>query len=98
MAEQQDRVLMEGARIQRTRLAAALLFGRIEERRTVNDNMRRLMASIIVAAVVCAGCVGVSYISKVFADQAAQSQTVGSWPSTGERPAGDEPAGDQEAS
>lgn len=93
MAEQQDRVLMEGARIQRTRLAAALLFGRIDERRTVNDNMRRLMASIIVAAIVCAGCVGVSYISKVLADQAAQSQTVGSWPA-----AGDEPAGAQEAS
>lgn len=87
MAEQQDRVVVEGARIQRTRLAAALLFGRIDERRTVNDNMRRLMASIIVAAIVCAGCAGVSYVSKVLADQAAQSSSVGSAPVTGEQEA-----------
>ncbi|MBD3942211.1 hypothetical protein IF188_10940 [Microbacterium sp. NEAU-LLC] len=87
MAEEQDRVLVEGARIQRMRLAAALLFGRIDERRTVNDNMRRLMGSLIVAAIVCAGCVGVSYVSKVLADQAAQSSSVGSAPATGRQEA-----------
>ena len=71
MPDQRDTVLVEQAKIQRARLGAALLYGRIPERRTINDNMKRLMGSIVLAAVVCAGCVGVSFVTKVLADQAA---------------------------
>lgn len=70
MADQRDSVLVEQAKIQRMRLASALLYGHIGERRTVNDNIKRLMGSIVIAAVACAACVGVSFVTKVFADQA----------------------------
>lgn len=75
MPDHRDVVLVEQAKIQRARLTSALLHGRVDERRTVNDNMRRLVASIILTAVVSAGCVGVSFVSTVLADQAAARQT-----------------------
>jgi len=69
MPDQRDTVLIEQARIQRMRLGSALLYGRIEERRTVNDHMRRLVASLIVAAVACAVCVGVSFVLQLLSAQ-----------------------------
>lgn len=71
MPDQRDTVLIEQARLQRNRLGAALLHGRIEERRTVNDHMRRLVGSIIVAAVACAVCVGISFVTDLLSDQAS---------------------------
>ena len=73
MPDQRDTVLIEQARIQRMRLGSALLHGRIDERRTVNDHSRRLMASLILAAVVCAVCVGTSFVVQLLSDrQSAQ--------------------------
>lgn len=71
MPDQRDTVLVDQARIQRMRLGAALLYGRIDERRTVNDHMRRLVGSLILAAVACAACVGVSFVIQLLADQQA---------------------------
>jgi len=73
MPDQRDTVLIEQARIERNRLGAALLYGRIDERRTINDHMKRLMGSIIVAAVACAVCVGISFVSQLLAAQAANA-------------------------
>jgi cation transporter-like permease len=70
MPDQRDTVLIEQARIQRNRLGAALLHGHIDERRTVNDHMRRLVASLIVAAVACAVCVGISFVTDLLSNQA----------------------------
>ena len=77
MPDQRDTVLIEQAKIQRMRLGAALLYGHIDERRTVNDHMRRLMGSLIVAAVACAACVGVSFVAQLLSDrdQAAREAT-----------------------
>jgi hypothetical protein len=69
MPDQRDTVLIEQAKIQRMRLASALLHGHIDERRTVNDFARRLMVSIIVAAVACAVCVGVSFVLQLLSNQ-----------------------------
>ena len=69
MPDQRDAVLVDQAKIQRMRLGAALLYGRIDERRTVNDHMRRLIGSLIVAAVACAVCVGVSFVVQLLSDQ-----------------------------
>lgn len=69
MPDQRDTVLVDQARIQRMRLGAALLYGRIDERRTVNDHMRRLVGSLILAAVACAVCVGVSFVVQLLSDQ-----------------------------
>ena len=76
MADHRDTVLIEQARLQRMRLGSALLYGRIDERRTVNDHMRRLMGSLIVAAVVCAVCVGVSFVVQLLSDQAQAAPAV----------------------
>lgn len=75
MADQRDTVLIEQAKIQRMRLGAALLYGRLDERRTVNDNMKRLIGSLIVAAVACAACVGVSFVVQLLTDRAATPTT-----------------------
>ncbi|TQK18363.1 hypothetical protein FBY40_0850 [Microbacterium sp. SLBN-154] len=71
MPDQKDAVLIEQAKIQRMRLGSALLYGHIDERRTVNDHMKRLIGSIIVAAIACAVCAGISFVSQLLADQAA---------------------------
>lgn len=71
MPDQRDTMLVEQAKIQRMRLAAALLYGRIDERRTVNDHMRRLIGSLVLAAVACAVCVGISFVGSILAERAA---------------------------
>jgi len=69
-----DRALIEEARTQRFRLGSALLHGRISGRRTVNDNVRRFIASLIVAALACAVCVGISFVTDLLERQAAEKQ------------------------
>lgn len=76
MPDQRDTVLIEQAKIQRMRLGSALLYGRIDERRTVNDHLRRAMASVIVAAIACAACVGVSFVGQLLSDRATASVAV----------------------
>ena len=70
MPDQRDTVLIEQAKIERMRLGSALLYGHIGERRTVNDHMKRLIGSLIIAAVACAVCVGVSFVIQLLSDQA----------------------------
>ena len=70
MPDQRDTVLIEQARIERMRLGSALLYGHIGERRTVNDHLRRLIGSLIIAAVACAACVGVSFVVQLLSDRA----------------------------
>ncbi|NYF15243.1 cation transporter-like permease [Microbacterium sp. AK009] len=80
MPDQKDAVLIEQAKIQRMRLGSALLYGHIDERRTVNDHMKRLVGSIIVAAIVCAVCAGISFVSQLLADQAAAREQANATP------------------
>lgn len=72
MPDQQDTTIIEAARTQRMRLGSALLYGRLDERRTVNDNIKRFIGSVIVAALACAVCVGISFVSDLLATQAAE--------------------------
>jgi hypothetical protein len=71
MAGNRDTILLETVRTHRARLLAAFLFGELPERRLSNDNVKRLIGSIVLAAVVCTGCVGFSLITSVLARQAA---------------------------
>jgi cation transporter-like permease len=57
-----DVILLETIRTHRSRLRSAFIFGELTERRIVDDNSKRFVASVVVAAVVCAGCVGVSFV------------------------------------
>jgi len=76
MPDQRDAVLIEQAKIQRMRLGSALLYGHIGERRTVNDHAKRVMGAIVVAAVACAACVGVSFVSQLLSERAQSPSTV----------------------
>lgn len=62
MARDLDAQLLESVRVRRRRLRDAFLHGSLRTRRTVSDNVRRLMVSAIVAAIACASCAGVSFV------------------------------------
>jgi hypothetical protein len=71
VADNRDVVLLETVRTHRARLLAAFLFGELAERRVVNENMKRLLDSIVLAAVACAGCIGFALVTSLLASQAA---------------------------
>ena len=64
-----DTLLLESVRVHRQRLSSALVFGPPDERRPLGDNVRRFIGSIVMAAVVCAVCVAISFIGSVVAQQ-----------------------------
>lgn len=79
-----DLILLETVKTHRARLTSAFVFGELAERRVANDNLRRLIGGIVLAAVVCAGCVGFSLVSGLLGTQAAaQRQQAGMGPATG---------------
>jgi hypothetical protein len=82
--DNRDAILLETVRTHRVRLLAAFVFGQLAERRVANDNLKRLVGSIVVAAVACAGCVGFALVTSVLAGQAAAKQAqAGAGPATG---------------
>lgn len=62
MARETDAILLESVRVHRARLRAAFVHGALAARRTTNDNVRRFVASTVIAAVACAGCAGWSFL------------------------------------
>jgi hypothetical protein len=57
-----DRIVIETTRTHRDRLMSALAFGALDRRRRVNTNVRRLLGSVVVAAVGGVGCLGFSFV------------------------------------
>jgi hypothetical protein len=57
-----DTVIVEASRIHRARLTSALLFGPGQSRRRLNTNIGRLVGSLMVGALGCAGCAGFSFV------------------------------------
>ena len=79
-----DTVLLETAKTQRSRLLAAFLFGPLAQRRVANDNVKRLIGGVVLAATICAGCLGVSFVTSLLAGQkTAEQQQAGLGPATG---------------
>lgn len=62
MARDLDEILLETVRVRRRRLRDAFLHGTLRTRRVASDNVRRLVAGAVLAAVTCAACVGVSFV------------------------------------
>lgn len=60
-----DTILLETVRTRRVRLQSAFLHGGLAQRRVVNDNVRRVVGSLVVAAVLCAGCVGFALVTSL---------------------------------
>ncbi len=62
MARDTDAALLESVRVRRRRLREAFLYGSLRTRRTTADTMRRLMISLVLAAIACAVCAGISFV------------------------------------
>ncbi|MDX6331350.1 MAG: hypothetical protein QOI83_3733 [Streptomycetaceae bacterium] len=63
MARDFDSQLLESVAVRRRRLRDALLYGSMRARRTTDENLGKVFAGIALAAVLCAGCVGWSFVS-----------------------------------
>jgi hypothetical protein len=59
-----DAQLLESVAVRRQRLGDALLHGSLRTRRRAGDNLRRAVAGAVIAAVLCAGCVGWSFLQR----------------------------------
>lgn len=62
MARDLDETLIETVRVRRRRLREALLYGALRTRRASGDNLRPLLIGLVLAAVACAVCVGISFV------------------------------------
>ncbi|TCN38042.1 hypothetical protein EV644_110177 [Kribbella orskensis] len=62
VSRQYDTQLIESVAVRRRRLREAWLFGSARSRNTLDEGVTKLFASAAVAAVVCAGCVGYSFL------------------------------------
>lgn len=68
-AQDYDAQLLESVSVRRRRLRDALLYGPERTRRTADEKLGKLFGGIAIAAVMCAGCVGWSFISAKMAEK-----------------------------
>ncbi|MFD0376229.1 hypothetical protein [Streptomyces sp. NPDC127112] len=61
-AEDYDSQLLESVAVRRRRLRDAVLFGAQRGRRVADERIGKAVAGLVIAAVLCAGCVGWSFI------------------------------------
>lgn len=57
-----DRTLIESTRTRRARMLAAFLHGSLSSRRAVNTNLKRVLGSIVLAAVISVACLGTGFV------------------------------------
>lgn len=74
MARDYDSQLLESVAVRRRRMRDALLFGAQRARRTADERLGKLFAGIAIAAVLCAGCVGWSFVQATLAKQKAEQE------------------------
>jgi hypothetical protein len=90
MSTNRDTILLETVRTHRARLLSAFLYGELAERRLGQDNLKRLLGSVVLAAVICTGCVGFALVTSLIASQAArqaqQRSSGGSTPGISDQP------------
>jgi hypothetical protein len=90
MSTNRDTILLETVRTHRSRLLSAFLYGELAERRLGQENLKRLLGSVVLAAVICTGCVGFALVTSLIASQAArqaqQRSSGGSTPGISDQP------------
>ncbi|PRX02329.1 UNVERIFIED_ORG: uncharacterized protein DUF4237 [Actinomadura viridilutea] len=74
MARDYDTQLLESVAVRRRRLRDAVLFGPQRARRTFDESLMKVVAGLCVAAVVCAGMVGWSFLQSKLATQKKQEE------------------------
>lgn len=65
MSRHEDQALLEAVKTHRDRLHGAFLGGSSGVRRGVKTLTGRLIGSLVIAAIICAVCVGVSFVLSV---------------------------------
>lgn len=73
MAREYDAQLLESVAVRRGRLRESLLWGRARRQLANVDNLKRFAIGVVVAAVLCAGCVGWSFLRNVLIEQRLQN-------------------------
>lgn len=63
MEREFDSQLLESVAVRRRRMRDAFVFGASRSRRSTDEQLGRVFGGIVLAAVVCAGCVGWSFVS-----------------------------------
>ncbi|MGI5425827.1 hypothetical protein [Streptomyces sp. CA-179760] len=74
MARDYDSQLLESVAVRRRRMRDALLFGAQRARRTADERFTKMFAGIAIAAVLCAGCIGWSFLQTTLAKQKAEEK------------------------
>jgi hypothetical protein len=74
VARDYDTQLLESVAVRRRRLRDAVLFGQHRTRRTLDENINKILIGLCLAAVVCAGCVGWSLVKTQLLKQKQQVQ------------------------
>jgi len=74
MARDYDSQLLESVAVRRRRMRDALLFGAQRGRRTLDERLGKVFAGIAITAVLCAGCVGWSFLQATLAKQKAEQK------------------------
>jgi len=72
--------VIESVAVRRRRLREAWLFGAERAKNTLNEQTGKVLASVMIAALACAGCAGVAYFKSA---QAKENQQPGSGVTTG---------------
>ncbi len=66
--------VIESVAVRRRRLREAWLFGAERAKNTLNEQTGRVLASVMIGAVACAGCAGVSYFKSSQAKEKQNQQ------------------------
>ncbi|MET4137549.1 hypothetical protein [Pseudarthrobacter sp. PvP090] len=72
MAEDFDSRLLESAKVRKSRLDDAFLFGKNLQERSYTTVTARLMQSLLVAALIAAICVGYSFVQHMLSEQSSR--------------------------
>ncbi|MEY9214300.1 TNT domain-containing protein [Thermobifida halotolerans] len=80
MARDYDSQLLESVAVRRQRLREAVLFGGQRMRRRLDEGITKVVVSVCLAAVACAGTVGWSFASSQFQSQREEQEQIASGP------------------
>jgi hypothetical protein len=78
MARDYDAQLLESVAVRRRRLRDALLFGSARSRRGMDEGLVKAFVGVCLAAVICAGTAGWSFLQHELKSQRPASATTGS--------------------
>ena len=76
VAREYDAQLVESVAVRRARLRESFLWGRSRRQLATADNLKRFAIGVVVAAVLCAGCVGWWLVRNMITQQQSQQHAI----------------------